>query len=120
VAELHVVRNDFLPCLDRQVTGDAVRLEMIFFADNEAEESLQSLGLLDTEVTLSAPGRITDLALRATLLRARVHNLELLKILQLAATIAKSLTGNRFLLRSGPLVGRADVAAVVRREGWLR
>ena len=30
----HVVGNDFLTYLDRQVTSDAVRFEMILFADN--------------------------------------------------------------------------------------
>jgi predicted ATPase/class 3 adenylate cyclase len=43
VAELHVVSNDFLSDLDWQVTGDAVRFQMIFFADNEAQECLQPL-----------------------------------------------------------------------------
>jgi hypothetical protein len=38
VAELHVVGNDFLPDLNWQVTGDAVHFEMIFFADDEAQE----------------------------------------------------------------------------------
>jgi hypothetical protein len=48
-AELHVIGNDFLPCLDWHMTGHAVRLEVIFFADDEAEESLQALGLLDAQ-----------------------------------------------------------------------
>jgi hypothetical protein len=40
VAELYVVSNYLLPCLDRQVAVDAVRFEMIFFTDNEIATSL--------------------------------------------------------------------------------
>ncbi len=29
MAERHIVRNDVVPHLDRQVTGDPVRLEMV-------------------------------------------------------------------------------------------
>jgi hypothetical protein len=38
VAQLHVVGNHFLRHLDRQVAGDAVRLEMIFIADDETQQ----------------------------------------------------------------------------------
>jgi hypothetical protein len=34
MAKLHVIGNDFLSGLDRQVAGDAVRLVVIVFADD--------------------------------------------------------------------------------------
>jgi hypothetical protein len=67
VTQLYVVGNDLLPYLDRQVTGDAARLKMIFFADDEAKECLQASALLHAQVPLTVvcPGAV--LALRPEL-----------------------------------------------------
>jgi hypothetical protein len=63
VTEFHVVRNHFLSNLERQVTGDAVRFEMIFVADDEAQKGLEALGLFNAQVALFAPPRVAGLAL---------------------------------------------------------
>src|SRR5512133_2783323 len=53
MAKFHVVGDNFLPHLDRQVTAEAVRLEMIFLAHDEAQECLQLLGLLHAQPALA-------------------------------------------------------------------
>jgi len=48
MAELHIISNNFLSCLDWQMTRDAVRLKMIVFTHHEAEEDTESFHLINT------------------------------------------------------------------------
>jgi hypothetical protein len=56
VVQPDVVGNDLLPYPDRQLTGDAVRLEMIFLADNEAQEDAEPFRRLDTQPAFALEG----------------------------------------------------------------
>ena len=67
MAELHVVGDYFLPRLDWQMTGDAVRREMIFLANNETEQGREPLRLLHGEVPLPLVGLVAVVAERAAL-----------------------------------------------------
>jgi hypothetical protein len=49
MAELHIISNYFLSRLDWQTTRDAVRLKMIIFAHDEAEEDTESFRLINTQ-----------------------------------------------------------------------
>jgi hypothetical protein len=49
MAELHIISNNFLSCLDWQMTRDAVRLKMIVFTHHEAEEDTESCQIKNTK-----------------------------------------------------------------------
>jgi len=56
MAELHIISNNFLSCLDWQMTRDAVRLKMIVFAHHEAEEDTESFRLINTQPAFALVG----------------------------------------------------------------
>jgi len=56
MAELHIISNNFLSCLDWQMTRDAVRLKMIVFTHHEAEEDTQSFHLINTQPAFALVG----------------------------------------------------------------
>jgi len=56
MAELHIISNNFLSCLDWQMTRDAVRLKMIVFTHHEAEEDTESFHLINTQPAFALVG----------------------------------------------------------------
>lgn len=67
MAELHVIGDDFLSCLDSQVTGDAVRFEVALLADDEPQQGLECLRLFDAQVAFIAVSPRAVLAVRSEL-----------------------------------------------------